>query len=159
MNNVFLPVQLKQFLLTYKFNVKLIPLLSLILLLITYSILGWRLANTQASQLLYLAVIATIFLLDIILTAPLPNLKGIIKPLFKSDIATFISVIVFAFLFVVFIRWIAIFVNVLVLICSGILVRLDTQIYGLKSWQSFVILLIISEASLGLGTVLYRLKL
>ncbi|NEO51661.1 MAG: hypothetical protein F6K54_00225 [Okeania sp. SIO3B5] len=138
---------------------KLIPLLSLILLLISYSILGWRLANTQASQLLYLTVIAAIFLLDIILTVPLPNFKRIIEPWFQSDITTFISVIFCAFLFVVFIRWITISVDALVLISAGILVRLDTQFCGFKTWQSFVILLIISEASLGLGILLYRLKL
>ena len=134
---------------------KLIPLLSLILLLISYSILGWRLANAQASQLLYLTVIVAIFLLDIILTVPLPNFKTIITPWFQSDITTFISVILCAFLFVVFMRWITISVDALVLISAGILVRLDTQVCGLKNWQSFVILLIISEASLGLGILLY----
>ncbi|NEQ74312.1 MAG: hypothetical protein F6K23_15460 [Okeania sp. SIO2C9] len=137
---------------------KLIPLLSLILLLITYTILGWRLASIQPSKLLYLAIIAAIFLLDIILTVPLPNFKEIIKPWFQSDITTFISVIISAFLFVVIIRWISLSVDALVLISAGILVRLDAQVCGLKNWQSFVILLIISQASLGLGIILYRLK-
>ncbi|NEN92672.1 MAG: hypothetical protein F6K48_28740 [Okeania sp. SIO3H1] len=137
---------------------KLIPLLSLILLLITYTILGWRLASTQASQLLYLAIIATIFLLDIMLTVPLPNFKCIITPWFQSDITTFIAVIISAFLFVVIIRWISLSVDALVLMSAGILVRLDTQVYGLKNWQSFVILLIISQGSLGLGIMLYRLQ-
>lgn len=128
------------------------------LLLISYSILGWRLASIQASQLLYLTVITAIFLLDIILTVPLPNFQRIIKPWFQSDIMTFISVIISAFLFVVLIRWISLSVDALVLISAGILVRLDTQVCGLKNWQSFVILLIISQASLGLGILLYRLK-
>ncbi|NEP79669.1 MAG: hypothetical protein F6K39_16770 [Okeania sp. SIO3B3] len=134
---------------------KLIPLLSLILLLITYTVLGWRLASIQPSQLLYLAIIAAIFLLDIILTVPLPNFKEIIKPWFQSDITTFISVMLCAFLFVVIIRWISLSVDALVLISAGILVRLDTQVSGLKNWQSFVILLIISQASLGLGILIY----
>ena len=43
---------------------KSIPLLSLTLLLISYSILGWNLANTQVSLLLYLLVIASIFLIN-----------------------------------------------------------------------------------------------
>ncbi|GGA37155.1 hypothetical protein CYANOKiyG1_55120 [Okeania sp. KiyG1] len=63
-----------------------------------------------------------------------------------------------AFLFVVFIRWVTISVDALVLISAGILVRLDAQVCGFKNWQSFVILLIISQASLGLGILLYRLK-
>ena len=112
---------------------KLIPLLfSLTLLLISYSILGWTLANSNASQLAYGLVMATVILLDVFLTAPLPNIKGIVTPWFQSDIGTFIYIIVSAFLFVVFIRWIHIFINGLVLVSASILTRLDTQIYGLK---------------------------
>ncbi|MGB3511233.1 MAG: hypothetical protein WBA93_18760 [Microcoleaceae cyanobacterium] len=134
---------------------KLIPLLSLTILLTTYSILGWSLAHSDASLLIYCLVIAAVILLDIFLTAHLPNLKGIITPLFQSDIGTFISIIISAFLFVVFIRWIHIVINCLVLVSAAILTRLDTLIYGLKRWQSFLVLVIISEASLGFGSALY----
>ena len=133
---------------------KLIPLLSFILLLISYSIFGWSLANTQASLFLYLVVIVSIFLLDAILTFRCLNFKAIV-PWFNSELYTFISAIVAAFLCVVIIRWINVFIHSLVLISAGILVRLDTQIYGLSRWQSFGILLIISEGSFGLGYALY----
>jgi len=136
--------------------VKPIPLLSFTLLLISYSILGWSLANAQASLFLYLVVITGIFLLDAILTFRFLNLKTII-PWFNSEFYTFLSAIVTAFLFVVIIRWINIFIHSLVLISGGMLVRLDTKIYGLKRWQSFVILLIISQGSFGLGAALYLL--
>ncbi len=122
----------------------------------SYSIFGWSLANAQASLFLYLVVIAGIFLLNAILTFRFLNFKAIV-PWFKSEIYTFISAIATAFLFVIVIRWINIFVHALVLISAGILARLDTQIYGLKRWQSFGILLIISEGSLGLGAALYTL--
>ncbi len=135
---------------------KPIPLLSLTLLLMTYSILGWSLANAQVSLFLYLVVIAGIFLLDAILTFRLLDFKAI-APWFESDILTFISAIFMAFLFVVFIKWIDIFVHALVLVSAGILAKLDTQVYSLKKWQSFGILLIISEGSFGLGTALYIL--
>ncbi len=136
---------------------KLIPLLSLTILLISYSIWGWSLAEANASNLLYFFVTVTIFLLDFILTFSLPHYKGIVKLWFQSDISTFLAVITMAFLFVVIIKWIHISVNALVLISAGILVRLDTQIYGFKKWQSFGILLIISEVSLAIGTALYIL--
>lgn len=135
---------------------KPIPLLSFTLLLITYSILGWSLANAQVSLFLYLLVIAWIFLLDAILSFRLIDFKAI-NPWFESDLFTFISAIVMAFLFVVFIRWIDIFFHALVLVSAGILAKLDTQVYGLKKWQSFGILLIISQGSFGLGTALYIL--
>ncbi len=122
----------------------------------SYSILGWSLANAQVSLFLYLVVIAGIFLLDAILTFRLLDLKAI-NPWFQSDIFTFIFAILIAFLFVVFIRWINIFVHGLVLVSAGILAKLETQVYGLKKWQSFGILLIISEGGFGLGTALYIL--
>ncbi|NET14531.1 MAG: hypothetical protein F6K08_17725 [Okeania sp. SIO1H6] len=135
---------------------KPIPLLSFTLLLMSYSIFGWSLANAQVYLFLYLVVIACIFLLDVILTFRLLDLKAI-SPWFQSDIFTFISAILIAFLFVVFIRWINIFIHALVLVSAGILAKLDNQVYGLKKWQSFGILLIISEGSLFLGTALYIL--
>ncbi len=122
----------------------------------SYSIFGWSLANAQVSLLLYLVVIAGIFLLDSILTFRLLDLKTI-DPWFQSDIFTFICAIFIAFLFVVCIKWINIFVHALVLVSAGILAKLETQVYGLKKWQSFGILLIISEGSFGLGTALYIL--
>ncbi len=122
----------------------------------TYSILGWSLAHAQVSLFLYLVVIAGIFLLDAILSFRLIDFKAI-NPWFESDLFTFISAIVMAFLFVVLIRWIDIFFHALVLVSAGILAKLDTQVYGLKKWQYFGILLIISQGSFGLGTALYIL--
>ncbi|MGD1699520.1 hypothetical protein [Dapis sp. BLCC M229] len=135
---------------------KPIPLLSFTLLLMSYSIFGWSLANAEVSLFLYLVVIAGIFLFYAILTFRLLDLKAIV-PWFESDIFSFISAIIIAFLFVVFIRWINIFIHALVLVSAGILAKLETQVYGLKKWQSFGILLIISEGSLFLGTALYIL--
>lgn len=122
----------------------------------SYSIFGWSLANAEVSLFLYLVVIAGIFLFYAILTFRLLDLKAIV-PWFESDIFSFISAIIIAFLFVVFIRWINIFIHALVLVSAGILAKLETQVYGLKKWQSFGILLIISEGSLFLGTALYIL--
>ncbi|MEM1169423.1 MAG: hypothetical protein AAGJ08_10210 [Cyanobacteria bacterium P01_H01_bin.35] len=133
---------------------KPIPLLSFSLLLISYSILGWSLANAQVSLFFYLVVLAGIFLLDAILTFRLLDLKAI-APWFDSEFYTFISSVVTAFLLVVFIRWINIFIHTLVLVSAAILAKLETQVYGLKKWQSFGILLIISEGGFGLGTILY----
>ncbi|MEB3341978.1 hypothetical protein [Okeania sp.] len=135
---------------------KPIPLLSFTLLLISYSVFGWTLANTQINLFSYLFVIISIFLLDAILTFRLFNWK-VINPWFKNDIFAFISAIVIAFLFVVLVRWINIFVHGLALASAEILAKLDAQIYGFKKWQSFWILLIISEGSFILGTAFYLL--
>ncbi|MGK7919714.1 MAG: hypothetical protein AB4080_06860 [Trichodesmium sp.] len=135
---------------------KKIPFLSFSLLLVTYSIFGWHLANAQVSLLLYLVVIFGIIFLDAILAFPVLNFK-VLLPWFESDIYTFLSTIFTAFLFVFVITWIHISLHSLVLISAGILVKLDNQLYGLNRWQSFGILLMLSEGSLGLGIGLYKL--
>ena len=122
----------------------------------SYSILGWSLADVQVSLFLYLVIIAGIFLFNAILTFHLLDLETI-DPWFKSDIFTFISAIIIAFLFVFFIRWINILSHALVVVSAGILAKLDTQIYSFKKWQSFGILLIISEGSFVIGIALYIL--
>ena len=125
--------------------------LSLTILLIASVTLGWILASESISWLAWLAVVASIFLLATFLTVPLPNLQRLILQWFTSDIGTFISVILVAFLFVVFLNWIDFFVKPLVLISAAILARLDSIAAGFNQWQEFLILTSISLAGLGVG--------
>jgi hypothetical protein len=125
--------------------------LSLTILLIASVTLGWTLASESISGLAWLAVVASIFLLATLLTVPLPNLQRLILQWFKSDIGTFISVILVAFLFVVFLNWIDFFVKPLVLISAAILARLDSIAAGFNQWQEFLIITSISLAGLGVG--------
>jgi hypothetical protein len=125
--------------------------LSLTILLIASVTLGWILASESISWGAWLAVVASILLLATFLTVPLPNLQRLILQWFTSDIGTFISVILLAFLFVVFLNWIDFFVKPLVLISAAILARLDSIAAGFNQWQEFLILTSISLAGLGLG--------
>jgi hypothetical protein len=67
-------------------------------------------------------------------------------------------VILGAFMAVVILRWIEVFLRIVVLLSAGALVRLDLQTAGYSKWQSFAILLVVSLMGFGLGVVL-RLNL
>jgi hypothetical protein len=124
---------------------------SLTILSIAAATLGWILASESISWLGLLAVVASILLFITFLTVPLPNSERLILQLFKSDIGTFISVIIVAFLFVIFLKWIAFLVKPLVLISATILARLDLLIIGFNQWQTFITLMSISLGALGVG--------
>jgi len=124
---------------------------SLTILSVAAATLGWILASESISWLGWLAVVASILLLITFLTLPLPNSERLILQWFKSDIGTFISVIIVAFLFVIFLKWLDFFVKPLVLISATILARLDLLIIGFNQWQTFITLMSISLTAVGVG--------
>ena len=132
---------------------KNLPWLSLTLLLVTYSILGWLLSAFKGPISLWIVVIGADLLLATALSSPWSQMKDGFARLLKSDTRAFFVAVILAFLSVVIITWLQVFVHILVVIAAGILVRLDTQTAGWNNRQSFWSLAIISLASLGLGAV------
>lgn len=132
---------------------KKLPWLSLVLLLVTYSTLGWILSAYSESWFFWLLTILSTVLLDLWLSSSWSKIRDHFVGLFKSDSRTFLVAVAAALLTVFIITWLHIFVHILVIVSSGILARLDTQVAGLREWQVFWTLLIISLVGLGLGTV------
>ncbi|MEQ8974777.1 MAG: hypothetical protein RIE73_30875, partial [Coleofasciculus sp. C1-SOL-03] len=65
----------------------------------------------------------------------------------------FISVIVGAFLAVLILCWIHVFVRILVLLSGGALVRLDLQVAKFGVWEAFSVLLVFSLVGYGFGII------
>ncbi|MBE9092871.1 hypothetical protein [Tychonema sp. LEGE 07203] len=126
--------------------------LSLTLLFVTYFILGWKLSEFDVpSHLTWFLAVTAVFVLSISLSFPLKDIKRLIVRWLSSDAGAFISIIVGAFLAVVVLTWMHIFVTGLVLISAGILARLDIQMFGHQRWRTFGILMAVSMTGLGLG--------
>jgi hypothetical protein len=144
-----------------------LPLTSLLLLLFTYGVFGWLVATdaqrndldtlSELSSLLWLDG-AIILLLALSLAAPFQGIQNFYTSWMKSDTKAFFAVILGAFMAVVILRWIEVFLRIVVLLSAGALVRLDLQTAGYSKWQSFAILLVVSLMGFGLGVVL-RLNL
>ncbi|MEG4105402.1 hypothetical protein [Microcoleus sp. S13_C5] len=125
---------------------------SLTLLFVTYFAFGWQLSEFDVPpHMTWFLAIASILVLAVALSFPLRDIKSLIVRWFSSDIGAFISIIVGAFVAVVVFTWLHLFATCLLLISAGALARLDIQISGWKSWRSFVVLITISLAGVGLG--------
>ncbi len=139
-------------------TLKKLPWVSLTLLLITYSTLGWVLAAFDYPWLVWVMIVVVILLLAAFLSSPGTKFRDNSR-LFKLDTRTFFLVVATAFLSVIIIWRLHIFVHALVTISAAILVRLEAQEARLSDRQTFWILAIISLAGLGLGaaaqTVIY----
>ena len=125
---------------------------SLTLLFVTYFTFGWQLSEFDVSpHLTWFLAIASILVLDIVLSFPMRNTKALIKGWFSSDIGAFLAITVGAFVAVVVFAWLHLFATCLLLISAGVLARLDIQISGWKDWRAFVVLTTISLGGVGLG--------
>ncbi|WP_246140347.1 hypothetical protein [Euhalothece natronophila] len=76
------------------------------------------------------------------LTAPITIIELLFGSWLASDKRAFLTVLVLAFSFAVFLTWINIFARLLVLLAAGTLFRLDLQRTTFKRWQALTILLL-----------------
>ena len=143
---------------------KKLPWSSLLLLVFTNSVFGWLIAssklNSDASKPWLLWVIGAfyILLIALALTAPLTLIQTLYGSWLKSDTRALISVIMGAFVAVLIISWINIFIRILVLVSAGALARLDLQVAGYRGWYAFGILVVFGLTGYSLGIMAYQLQ-
>lgn len=137
--------------------VKKLPWLSLSLLLLTYAVFGWLLSAFDRSWLLWIMAAVFILIVAISLIEPLSVIQPFYTAWLKTDTRAFLSVIIGAFIAVVIIRWLTIFLRLLVLYSAAMLARLDLQTAGYSKWQAFGILATVSLVGFGLGLLTHLL--
>ena len=130
-----------------------LPWVSIALLLVTYSTLGWLLSALHDPLFVWVIIVVGVLLLAARLSAPWSKIRDQFAWLFKSDARALSVAVATAFLTVVIISWLHIFAHALVIISANTLVRLDAQTAGLSERQVFWILAIMSLAGLALGGV------
>lgn len=142
-----------------------IPLASLTLLLVTHAIFGWQLyafmglglrtSNLFAAHsptiLVWVVIIIADVLLAMALSTPWTGRREQFVSLFKNDYRTFLVAVILAFLCVVIITWMYIFVHILVVVSAGMLVRIDAQTARWSCRGIFWLVAIASILGLGLG--------
>lgn len=140
--------------------VKKLPWLTLLILFFTNSVFGWLLSASDFSEfswVVWLLGAVYIVLIALALAAPLTLIQNFFGSWLQSDTRAFFSVIIGAFLAVIILCWLEIFVRILVLLSAGALARLDLQTAGYGEWQSFGILAGFSLIGFGLGIVSHEL--
>ncbi|MFS0514581.1 hypothetical protein ACEYW6_07640 [Nostoc sp. UIC 10607] len=136
---------------------KRVPWVSLALVLLSYSTLGWVISETRAPLFVWLVTVVAILILIVTLTTPWPKMTYYFSILLKSNTRSFGVAVLAAFLFFIMIAWFRIFLDTLLIISATILVRIDFQIAGLREGLAFWTASIFSLTGLALGALIYKL--
>lgn len=142
---------------------KKLPWHSLLLLLFTDSIFGWLigaselLLESDKDLFLWLLGAGYVMLIVLALTAPLTMIQTVYSSWLRSDTRALLSIIFSAFLAVILIHWIQLFIRILVLLSAGALARIDLQVAGYTPLQAFKILAVFSLTGYGLGIIAHQL--
>ncbi|MEH2447528.1 MAG: hypothetical protein V7K18_17515 [Nostoc sp.] len=136
---------------------KRVPWVSLALVLLSYSTLGWVISETHAPLFVWLVTVVAILLLIVTLTAPWSKMTYYYSILLKSNTRSFAVAVLAAFLFFIMIAWFWIFIDTLLIISATILVKIDFQKAGLREGLAFSAASIFSLGGLALGALTYKL--
>ncbi|MEH2234871.1 hypothetical protein [Nostoc sp.] len=136
---------------------KRVPWVSLALVLLSYSTLGWVISETRAPLFVWLVTVVAILLLIVTLTAPWPKMTYYFSILLKSNTRSFGVAVLAAFSFFIMIAWFGVFLDTLLIISATILVRIDFQRAGLREGLAFSTASIFSLTGLALGALIYKL--
>jgi hypothetical protein len=134
-----------------------IPYLSLVLLLLSYSTLGWMISEARAPWFIWSIAVVSILILLAILTVPVSILNQYFNSLFKSTTSSFIVTVLAAFLFFVVLAWFRVFLDTLLIISATILAKIDFQSARFKAPLTFFVTSICAISGLVIGVVIYRL--
>lgn len=133
---------------------KKIPWLSLTLLFLSYSALGWVISETERPWFVWLILVVGILLLLASLTTPWSKITQFYGQILKSNIRSFLVTVFAAFLFFLMLAWFRIFLDTLLVISATILAKIDFQTSGYKEGSGFWFTSIFALAGLGAGFLL-----
>ena len=136
-------------------SLKTLPWISLVLVSLSYSTLGWVLSDNNAPLYLWILLILAILVLVASLTVSVSVISKYSSLLVSSNLRSFTVATLGAFLFFLMLAWFGIFLDMLLIICAGILARIDCQTAGITQLQAFLIILLFSLGGLGCGHLLH----
>jgi len=134
-----------------------VPWVSLALVLLSYSTLGWVIAETLAPVSVWVATVVAILLLIVTLTIPWMKMRYYFSILLKSNTRSFAVAVLAAFLFFVMIAWFRVFLDTLLIVSATILVKIDFQTAGLREGLAFWTTSTFSLIGLALGALIHKL--
>ncbi|MDZ8224498.1 MULTISPECIES: hypothetical protein [unclassified Nostoc] len=134
-----------------------VPWVSLALVLLSYSTLGWVISETRAPQSVWVATVIAILLLIVTLTIPWTKMTYYFSILIKSNTRSFAVAVLAAFLFFIMIAWFRVFLDTLLIVSATILVKIDFQTAGLREGLAFWTTSAFSLIGLALGALIYKL--
>lgn len=120
--------------------------------------IDWLLEKQLVIYFLYVFYLFFIILVSLSLTFFIGLITFIFKESVDSDFKAFISVFVWSFILVFLFCFLDYFADLLVMISSVILVKLDLQKMGYQTWQTFFVIVLVTCFSFILGVVSFEMK-
>lgn len=134
--------------------IKQLPLPSLTLVLLTYSVFGWILSQERLPDYAWLVIVISVLILVAGITTPWSKTVKYVRVLFNTKLKSFGFAVLGAFLFFLIFAEFRIFLDIMLIISATILVRLDFQLAGIKEIQAFFLTCLFSISGLMLGFLL-----
>ncbi|MDJ0620673.1 MAG: hypothetical protein QNJ63_28725 [Calothrix sp. MO_192.B10] len=135
--------------------IKRLPWISLALLILTYTNLGWVAYQARYSLINWVLLVIAILFMTGSFTTPWSQISDFFRILLKSNLRYFGLTLLGAFLLFLILAKFRIFLDILVIIAATMLARLDFQGAGFKERLAFGIIFIFSLVGLGLGVILH----
>lgn len=156
------------------------PWLSLLILCLTYAVFGWSISSSVDSWsdsiletaqnidlliekeliaiTIHLLALAVIVLISLFLTTPVALITFVFQESIDSDFKASIALFLWSFIAVIIFCFWNYFADLMVMISAGILVKLDLQKLGCKSWQVFLIIILGASLSFFFGVMSFAMK-
>ncbi|WP_107667593.1 hypothetical protein [Cyanothece sp. BG0011] len=112
---------------------------------------GWVLEDDTIFLLLHIFAGTLVLVITASLIAPVAIITILFGSSFKSDNKAIIAVLLWSFVVVMMLRWIAISAHLLLLISAAILAKLELQKLGYSQWKVMSILVFICLGGFTLG--------
>ena len=156
------------------------PWLSLFILCTTYAVFGWSIASSVDTWIhstletvsniglfleyelilliFHLLALGVIVLISLFLTTPVAFITFFVQESISSDFKAVIAIFLWSFIAVLIFCFWNFFSDLLVMVSAGILAKLDLQKLGCKTWQVFVIIVLLAFLSFVVGVVSFEMK-
>lgn len=156
---------------------KSIPFLSIALVIVTYTVFGWRLAEASVPWsmmfhehlkglrvdidhrvILILIHIFTLFIIvltTLALTTPVTLVTYVVGNWAKSELRSLVSMLFWCLVFVMALRWFNYFTSFLLLLSAAVLGRIELRYAGLGQGQSLLLLALICISAFAGGVYSY----
>jgi len=131
-----------------------IPVLSLFLLIATYTTFGWFVAAREVAPHWQWMGAAIVVIVQLGLLAPVDLMEFLFGGWLQTDNKALLTIVNLALVAVFALRWFHWFLRVTFLVAAGILARLDLRAAGCNRWAAFAI-----KTILGLGGYFAGLQL
>jgi hypothetical protein len=132
---------------------KRLPWITLTLVMVTYSTLGWVISKASVPWFTSLLVAIAVLFLTGVVTTPWKKVATYTNAIVKSNTMSFCFAILGAFLFFMILSWFKVFLQTMLISSAAILARIDFQVAGFREIQAFWITSIFSLVGLTLGAV------